>query len=144
MLYTEHFVKLKSMYLNAATNNYYKPSMNIEKGSAEISITVRPDFFQSAGSVHGSVYFKLLDDSAYFAAQSTITDGHLFTASFNLYFIRPVSSGILRGMGTLTHRSTRLIIAESHVLDEKDRIVAQGSGTFMKSTMPLDEKVGYV
>ena len=143
MSYTEHFENLSRMYLNAATNDYYKPSINIQKGSVTVEITVRPDFFQSAGFVHGSVFFKLLDDSAYFAAQSTVTDAHLLTASFNCYFLRPVSSGILRGIGTLSHRSMRLIIAESKIVDEKDRLVAQGSGTFLKGNFPLDEKVGY-
>jgi uncharacterized protein (TIGR00369 family) len=131
------------MYLNAATNKYYMPTISIDRGSAEIVLQVRPDFFQSAGSVHGSVYFKLLDDSAYFAAHSVITDTHLFTASFNLYFIRPVTSGVMKAVGTLKHRSSRLIIAESVVYNLDDHIVAQGSGTFMKSTVPLDEKAGY-
>ncbi len=144
MSYTEHFQKLSRMYLGAATNDYYKPSITVRKGSAIIGLTVRSDFFQSAGYVHGSVYFKLLDDSAYFAAQSTITDEHLLTASFNCYFLRPVSSGVLKAEGRLSQRSARLVIAESSVFDEKERIVAQGSGTFLKGGLPLDEKVGYV
>jgi uncharacterized protein (TIGR00369 family) len=131
------------MYLKAATNEYYKPSITVQKGCATVELAVRPDFFQSAGFVHGSVFFKLLDDSAYFAAQSAITDAHLLTSSFNCYFLRPVSTGILRGIGTLTHRSTRVIIAESHIVDEKERSIAQGSGTFLKGNLPLDEKVGY-
>jgi uncharacterized protein (TIGR00369 family) len=144
MPYTEHFEKLSRMYLNAATNQYYKPSISLQKGSATIELAVRPDFFQSAGLVHGSVFFKLLDDSAYFAAQSTILDAHLLTSSFNCYFLRPVSEGILRGIGTLSHRSTRVIIAESKIFDERERVIAQGSGTFLKGNLPLDEKVGYL
>jgi uncharacterized protein (TIGR00369 family) len=144
MSYTEHFEKLTRMYLNAATNMYYKPSISIQKGSATVEVVVRPDFFQSAGFVHGSVFFKLLDDSAYFAAQSTITDAHLLTSSFNCYFLRPVSDGVLKGVGTLAHRSTRVIIAQSRIIDEKERIVAEGSGMFFKGNIPLDEKVGYI
>ncbi|MBN1603146.1 MAG: PaaI family thioesterase [Chitinispirillaceae bacterium] len=143
MSYTDHFEKLTRMYLNAATNNYYAPSISIQKGSATVEIVVRPEFLQSAGFVHGSVFFKLLDDSAYFAAQSAVTDAHLLTSSFNCYFLRPVSTGILEGIGTLTHRSKRIIIAESRIIDDKERIIAQGSGTFLKADLPLDEKVGY-
>lgn len=144
MPYAEHFERLTRMYLNAATNQYYKPSITVQKGTATIELTIRPDFHQSAGLVHGSVFFKLLDDSAFFAAQSSITDAILLTVSFNCYFLRPVSQGILRGIGTITQRTTRLILAESRIVDEKERIIAQGSGTFMKSDLPLDEKVGYV
>jgi uncharacterized protein (TIGR00369 family) len=144
MSYTEHLEKLTGMYLNAATNQYYKPYAAFQKGSAVIELIIRPDFHQSAGVVHGSVFFKLLDDAAFFAAQSSITDAILLTASFNCHFFRPVSQGILKGIGTITQRTTRLIFAESRIIDEKERVVAQGSGTFIKSELPLDEKVGYI
>lgn len=144
MSYSEHFDKLNRMYVNAATNQYYKPTITMQKGTATIELTIRPDFHQSAGVVHGSVFFKLLDDAAFFAAQSSITDSILLTVSFNCYFLRPVSQGILRGIGTITQRTTRLILAESRIVDEKERIIAQGSGTFMKSELALDEKVGYI
>ena len=143
MSFEEHFKKLTTMYLNAATNRYYDPVITIGKGTAEIEIAVKPEFFHSAGTVHGSVYFKLLDDAAYFAASSAITDAHLVTASFNLYFLRPISLGTMKGIGTLVHRSQRLIIAEAKVLDDKGKIAASGSGAFMKTDIPLDGKVGY-
>jgi len=38
----------------------------------------------------------------------------------------------------------RLIIAESKIIDENDRLIAQGTGTFLKGNFPLDEKVGYI
>jgi len=138
-----HYQKLTTMYLNAATNRYYKPSITIGRGTADIELPVRDDFMHSAGSVHGSVYFKMLDDAAYFAASSVIVDAHLVTASFTIYFFRPVFGGVLKASGKLAHRSTRLIIATSEVFDERGKIVAQGSGTFMKTAIPLDEKVGY-
>lgn len=143
MAHDAHYQKLMHMYMNAATNRYYKPQIRITRGTAEIELPVREDFFHSAGSVHGSVYFKLLDDAAYFSASSVVSDAHLVTASFNIYFFRPVSSGMLKATGKIIHRSTRLIIASSEVVDEKERVVALGSGTFMRTAIPLDEKVGY-
>ena len=140
---SDHLEKLSSMYLNAPTNRYYQPTIKLENGSAEITITVREDFFHSAQSVHGSVYFKLLDDAAYFAAASCVTDSHLATASFNLYFLRPVSEGIMRGVGAVSHRSSRLIIATAQILDSRGKVCAEGSGSFMKTALALDEKVGY-
>jgi uncharacterized protein (TIGR00369 family) len=138
-----HYQKLMNMYRNAATNRYYNPSIRIARGTADIEIPVREDFFHSAGSVHGSVYFKLLDDAAYFAASSVVSDAHLVTASFTIYFFRPVSEGVLKASGKIVHRSTRLIVASSEVFDDQGRLVAQGSGTFMKTAIPLDAKVGY-
>jgi uncharacterized protein (TIGR00369 family) len=139
-----HFEKLARMYLNANTNRYYSPLITIQKGKAEIEIQIKEDFFQSAGIVHGSVYFKLLDDSAYFASNSLVMDVHLVTVSFNVYFLRPLNSGIMKGIGTVSHQSNRLIIAESKVFDHRGKVAAQGTGTFMKTTIALDEKAGYI
>ena len=138
-----HYDKLARMYLNAHTNGYYKPAIRISKGKAEIDITVSEQFFHSAGAVHGSVYFKVLDDAAYFAASSVIRDAMIVTASFNLYFIRPITKGVMHGAGTLAHRASRLIIVESKIVDDSGTVIAQGSATFMKTDIALDEKVGY-
>jgi hypothetical protein len=35
---------------------------------------VRPDFFHAAHAVHGSVYFKALDDAAFFAVASLVQE----------------------------------------------------------------------
>ena len=69
-----HFRKLERMYLGAPINQWYRPTLSISEGSAEVSIAVRPEFFHAANAVHGSVYFKLLDDSAFFAANSLVED----------------------------------------------------------------------
>ncbi len=67
-----HFEKLEAMYLSAPNNAYYQPTIHITEGKAEVSIAVRPDFFHAANAVHGSVYFKLMDDASFFAANSLI------------------------------------------------------------------------
>ena len=39
--------------------------------------------------------------------------------------------------------SARLFIAEARLVDQTDREIARGSGTFMKSNIPLSPDVGY-
>jgi hypothetical protein len=56
----EHYRRLERLYLAAPTNAYYKPTVHIAHGTAEVRIQIRPDFFHAAAAVHGSVYFKLL------------------------------------------------------------------------------------
>ena len=63
----------------------------------------------------------------------------MVTVSFNLYFTRPASSGLMRAEGRLSHASSRLYIAESTLTDEQGKLLAQGSGTFMKTSTPLGE-----
>ncbi|HEX2955595.1 MAG TPA: hypothetical protein VHO70_02115 [Chitinispirillaceae bacterium] len=46
-----------------------------------------------------------------------------------------ISQGILKAIGAITQRTTRLILAESRIIDEKEGAIAQGSGTFIKSDL---------
>jgi uncharacterized protein (TIGR00369 family) len=131
------------MYLSAPVNEFYAPTIHINRGEAQVSIAVRPDFFHAAGAVHGVVYFKLCDDSAFFAANSLVEDVFVLTVSYNLYFTRPVSDGVMSATGKVVQASKRLIIAESVILNSQGKEVGRGSGTFMPSTSPLTEEIGY-
>jgi uncharacterized protein (TIGR00369 family) len=137
-----HFRRLGRLYQAAPTNAYYQPRLTVGEGWAEVVIPVRPEFFHAAGAVHGSVYFKALDDAAYFAANSLVEDAFVLTASFNLYLTRPISEGEIRGRGDVVHRSQRLIVAESALTDERGRPIARGSGTFLRSSLPLGAEAG--
>jgi len=140
---TEHYRRLERMYVSAPTNAYYAPAIAIGEGRAEITIAVRLEFFHAAGAVHGSVYFKMLDDAAFFAANSLVDDLFLVTVSFNIYLTRPISAGQMRAVGHVAHRSQRLFIAEAELTDATGREIARGSGTFMHSNIPLASVPGY-
>ncbi len=139
-----HYRSLERMYASAPVNEYYRPTLHVSEGQAEVSVQVRPDFFHAAGAVHGSVYFKLLDDAAFFAVNSLVEDVFVVTVSFNLYLTRPVSVGELKAVGRVVHRSKRLYIAESQLVDADGESIARGSGVFMRSTIALSAEVGYV
>ena len=139
----EHHRRLERMYLSAPANEYFRPEIRIDEGRAEVRLVVRPDFFHAASAVHGSVYFKLLDDATFFAASSLVDDVFVLTASFNIYFLRPISSGTMTARGTVVSRTNRLLIGEGVLLDSDDREIARGSGTFMPSRVSLDERLGY-
>ncbi len=140
----EHFRRLERMYASAPINAFYAPILRVSDGQAELAITVRPDFFHAAHAVHGSVYFKALDDAAFFAANSVITDVFVLTVSFNIVLLSPVTEGTLRAKGRLVHRSSNLLVAEAVLEDERQRVVARGSGTFMRSRNALGPAVGYL
>jgi uncharacterized protein (TIGR00369 family) len=67
----------------------------------------------------------------------------LTAESYSINFLQPVTRGRLRATGSVVYRSPRMTVAESKAFDYKDRLVATGSGTFMSSTLRLDERVGY-
>jgi uncharacterized protein (TIGR00369 family) len=139
----EHFRRLERAYASAPINRYYAPVLRVSEGRAELTIPVKADFFHAAGAVHGSVYFKALDDAAFFAANSLVLDVFVLTASFNMYLTRPVTGGEIRATGAVVHRSMNLIVAESVLVDSQDRQIARGSGTFMRSRIELTAEIGY-
>jgi uncharacterized protein (TIGR00369 family) len=104
---------------------------------------VRPEFHHAAHAVHGSVYFRALDDAAFFAANSRVPDMLVLTVSFTVHFVRPVVSGELRAAGRIVHAGGRLIVAEAQLFDADDNLLGQGSGVFARSAIPLTETIGY-
>ena len=140
---SDHFRRLERMYLSAPVNELYDPAIEVSEGAAVITCEARPEHFHAANSLHGSVYFKGLDDAAFFAVSSVVEDVFVLTASFTVYLTRPVTGGTLRSEGRVTSRSKNLYVAESVLYVEPDREVARGSGTFLPSGLPLDDLPGY-
>jgi uncharacterized protein (TIGR00369 family) len=140
----EHFRRLEQMYLGAPVNDFYQPKIRIEEARAEVSFSVRPDMMHAASAVHGSVYFKVLDDACFFAANSLVEDVFVLTANFNIYLTRPMKEGVIRGVGRVVHRAGRMFLAEGEVFDGQGRSIARGSGNFVRSAIKLDEAVGYL
>ena len=139
----EHFQRLERMYGSAPINDYFAPVLHVSEGRAEVTITVRPDFFHAAHALHGSVYFKALDDAAFFATNSVVQDVFVLTVSFNIVLLRPVTKGVITASGRLVHNSRNLLMAEAELTDERQKLLARGSGTFMHSNIALNPEVGY-
>jgi len=132
------------MYLTAATiNEYFRPELTVGDGVAEVRIRVDPKFFHAAGAVHGTVYFKAMDDAAFFAANSLVEEVFVLTTGFNLHFLRPISEGTLIACGTVVSATRSLLIADAELKDDRERLIGRGTGTFMRSTMKLAEIPGY-
>lgn len=139
----EHYRKLERMYADAPINEYFAPKLTVSEGQAEVVIAVRKDFFHAAHAVHGLVYFKALDDAAFFAVNSLVPDVFVLTVTYNIYLTRPISEGTMRATGNVVHRSKQLFIAEAELVNDRGQQVGRGSGTFMRSTIPLTAEVGY-
>ncbi len=132
------------MYLGAPINRYFQPSIEISDGQATVTMPVREEFFHAAHAAHGALYFKALDDAAFFAVNSIVEDAFVLTVSFTLHFTRPISGGEIRATGRVVHRSKRLYIAEAQASDGEGREIARGTGMFMRSEVPLSADLGYV
>jgi len=141
---SSHFRALERMYhgAGASINQFFRPTLRVSDGAAEVRLTVRPDMHHAAHAAHGVVYFKVLDDAAFFAVQSLVTDVFVLTVQFSLYLLAPVVDGEIIATGKVVHESKRLFLAESTV-EAAGRIIARGNGSFMRSAIRLEAKIGY-
>lgn len=139
----EHYQRLQSMYQAAPLNDFYSPTMTVSEGGAEISIELNPKYFHAGQAVHGSVYFKMLDDAAFFAANSLEPDYFVLTTSFTTYLTRPISTGTMKAVGKVVNKNRTQFIAEAVVYNSKEQEVGRGNGIFVRSKSKLMDVDGY-
>jgi uncharacterized protein (TIGR00369 family) len=139
----DHFRRLERMYLSAPCNEFYRPQITIHEGEAEVTIEAGPHLHHAARAVHGSSYFKLMDDAAFFAVNSLVEDVFVLTVSFNIYLLRPVVEGTMSAAGKVVNASRNLWVAESYLVDGDGRALGRGSGSFMRSKSALADAMGF-
>lgn len=139
----DHFRKLERMYQHAPINDFFKPTMTISKARAEVKLEVRRDFFHAADAVHGSVYFKMLDDAAWFAVNSLVEDVFVLTVDFTVNLLRPFDQGTVISIGRATRQDESSYLGESRLVDENGRELGLGRGVFVKGRKPLSPEIGY-
>ncbi len=139
----QHFRRLESMYAASPINKFFSPTLVVEEGFATVEIDVEEKFFHSADAVHGSVYIKLLDDAAWFAANSLETEFFVLTTSFTSYLTRPISTGKMRATGEVVNLNGSQFIAEAIVFDEDEDEIGRATGIFVRSKLKLEDTRGY-
>jgi uncharacterized protein (TIGR00369 family) len=141
---TAHFRALESLYRSAPVNRLFRSGLEIvEQGFARIRFEVEEGLYHAAGAAHGTLYFKMMDDAAFYACNSLVTDRFLLTTAFNLNFMRPLRGGSMIAEGRWTSGRRRVFVGEARLIDEDGEEAARGTGTFMRSHIPLSSLPGY-
>ena len=139
-----HFRALESLYAAAPINRLFDSVLEIPSpGVARIRFTLDQRYFHAAGAAHGTSYFKMLDDAAFYAANSLVTDRFLLTTQFNLLFTKPLTEGPVVAEGRWVSGQRRVFVAEARLIDATGEEAARGTGTFMRSRIPLASLPGY-
>ena len=141
---TLHWRALEGLYRSAPVNVLFRSSLEIlGEGRSRIGFEVDESSFHAAGAAHGTIYFKMLDDAAFYAANTLITDRFLLTTAFNLHFSKPIGPGRIVAEGTWISGRRRVLVAESRLIDAEGEEVGRGTGTFMRSRIALSSLPGY-
>ncbi len=140
---TRHHRALENMYFQSPINAIYPSSIEVEERTATITMKVKPEYCHVLGTIHGSIYFKLLDDSAAFAACSINDEHPMLTMSFTTDISSPVSSGTIRASGRVVTVDGNKIYTESVMYDDKNSETARGTGLFIPAKITFAEVQAY-
>jgi len=139
-----HFRGLEALYRSAPVNDLFRSDIEIaEPGQARIRFEVDDSVFHAAGAAHGTLYFKMMDDAAFYACNSLVSDRFLLTTAFNLVFTRPIRSGPVVAEGRWISGKRRVFVGEARLLLADGEEAARGTGTFMRSHIALSGLEGY-
>ena len=139
-----HYRALESLYAAAPVNRLFPSRLEIvAAGVARIHFDLDPRHFHAAGAVHGTAYFKMLDDAAFYACNSLVTDRFLLTTQFNLLFTRPLGPGPVTAGGRWISGRRRVFVGDARLVDADGEEAARGTGTFMRSRIALAGLPGY-
>ena len=139
-----HLRALEALYRHAAINRHFRSTIELsEQGMARIRFDVEESMFHAAGAAHGTLYFKMMDDAAFYACNSMVTDRFLLTTAFNLNFTRPLRAGPVVAEGRWVSGRRRVFVGEARLIDAEGEEAARGTGTFMRSHIPLAGLAGY-
>lgn len=139
-----HYRALEALYASAPINRLFESRLEvIGEGHARIRFAIDERLHHAAGAAHGTVYFKMLDDAAFYAANSMVSDRFLLTTGFNLHFTKPIRAGEVVAEGRWVSGRRRVFIAESHLIDADGDEIGRGTGTFMRSHIALSGLPGY-
>ncbi|MFN3591766.1 MAG: PaaI family thioesterase, partial [Thermaurantiacus sp.] len=117
-----HHRALERLYATAPVNRLFPSRLHIPgTGLAEIRFAVTAAHFHAAGASHGTIYFKMLDDAAFYAAATLVRDVFVLTTQFNLFLTRPLGEGPLLAHGRWVSGERRMLLAESRLLDSEGR-----------------------
>ena len=138
-----HCRKLESMYLNAPCSEYYEPGIRVSEGEAEVVIPIRDDLLDAVGCVHASVLHGAMNDAALFAANSIVPRELMRSAGFNILFTGSLAAGRIVARGRVIGIPEDHYLTEVVALDGEGRELGRGTGTFVKTDIPLSSAVGY-
>ncbi|NPV90143.1 MAG: PaaI family thioesterase [Firmicutes bacterium] len=99
------------------------------EGEAGLKITVKPEFLNSQGRLHGGIITTLADTSMGFSAFTLGLKG--VTIEMNINFLAPVQLGTeLVAEASVLHVTSNTLVAEAGIYNGDGQLLAKSRGTF--------------
>ena len=131
----DHYRALEQLFFKAQINSFFPGTISVGEKEATLTLEVEEKYFHTLGSLHGAVYFKLLDDATAYAALS-LSDIHPYvTASFTIDYFAPVTAGMITATGRVVRQEGKKVYVEGILTDDQNVEVAKGTGLFLPAKM---------
>ncbi|AHY45922.1 hypothetical protein RradSPS_0639 [Rubrobacter radiotolerans] len=103
--------------------------LDAKPGEATLYIDVQDFHLNGAGTLHGGVYASLIDNTMGLALISKV-GVRTATIDLNVHFLGAVKEGRIVCRAEIVHQTRRLATLEAKVHDDRENLVALGTGTF--------------
>ena len=109
------------------------------EGHCTSELTIKPDHYNPNQVVHGAVIYALADTGMGGALMSVLDDSrYCSTIEIKINYFKPAVSGKLRCETRVVNLGSRTAALESEIFDERAKLLARATGTFMILERPTD------
>lgn len=109
---------------------------HIEKGTATISLTVRPEMTNPYKNIHGGMMALVIDESVGWAVLSLESPINYTTFSLNVDFLYAIKMGErLKAVSRVIRAGKKIINVECLVYDMQERLLARASSNLINTGM---------
>lgn len=109
---------------------------HIEKGSATLTMTVRPEMTNPYGHIHGGMMSLVIDEAIGWGVVSMDAELHYTSLTLNVDFLFAIKTGErLRAQSKVLRVGKKIINVECHVYDMTGRILARANSNLIVTGM---------
>ncbi len=104
--------------------------LTLERGRAEVALSLTPDLHNRLGKLHGGALFSLLDIAMSLACSSVHGfDTRSVTQECKINYMRGVDDGEVICVATVVHTGSRTLVVDADIR-QGEFLVAKGLATF--------------
>lgn len=122
---------IRQIFENSPFNQFIGIQLEkFEEGSVICSLKITPSHLNVNQSVHGGVYFSILD-SVMGATIRSVTKQPIVTVNMNMHFIAPVMDGeTMMATAHIVQQGNSIVTAEGVIKDSNGNLLGKSIGTF--------------
>ena len=133
----QHFLGKLITESRSPAGNWLQLTLDkIERGAADISLTVRPEMCNPYGNIHGGMMSLVIDEAIGWAVVSLNTDNNYTSLNLNVDFLYAIRQGErLKARSNVIREGKKIIHVECSVYDMQDRLLGKASSNLIVTGM---------